>query len=418
MSLRDYQIRAVDAVDRAQLEGTRSLLIVAPTGAGKGHVIAHLARRQRSLVLVHREEIVRDLARRCAPASVRTLIAGDYDGPADAQVTVALVQSLHAADVVIPGLELIITDEAHHAVASTYRALYARHPDAIHVGLTATPARSDGVGLGDVYEEIHVAARPSELLERGLLAPISVLAPDSPSDSLADHAAAAYQRHADGRQAIVFVRTVGEARALAAEWPAPAAAITGSSRGRTESIEAFRRGELRALINVYVLTEGTDLPEAEVCVLARGCTSAATYLQIVGRVLRPLPGKRALLIDLRGVVHTHGLPHDDREYSLTGARGVGRATSALALRTCLSCWHVYRGDACPECGTAAPPPPPSRVVQRELRAVSYVDPRQHEGLLRALVRRFPNPQQARIVFFKKTGRWASKQEMSHAAKPQ
>lgn len=413
IALRDYQLAAVRAVDRAIVSGERSLLVVAPTGAGKGHVIAHLARRARSLVLVHRAEIVRDLAARCAPASVRTLIAGTYDGPADATVTVALVQSLHAGSVEIPGLELIVTDEAHHAVASTYRALYARHPQAFHVGLTATPSRSDGVGLGDVYDSLYVAARPSELLARGLLAPIRVLAPESASSTLADHAAAAYARHAAGRSAVVFVRGVAEAHALAAAWPEPAAAITGDSAGREDAIARFRRGELRALINVYVLTEGTDLPEADVCVLARGCTSAATYLQIVGRVLRPLPGKHAMLIDLRGVVHTHGLPHDDREWSLAGRTGSARA-STLAMRTCRACWYVYRGDVCPECQTAAPTTPPSRVTVRALGEVRTVAREEHGAYLRALVRRFPNPAQARVIFYRKTGAWPTREQMERA----
>lgn len=413
IALRDYQLAAVRAVDRAIVGGERSLLVVAPTGAGKGHIIAHLARRARSLVLVHRAEIVRDLAARCAPASVRTLIAGTYDGPADATVTVALVQSLHAGSVEIPGLEMIVTDEAHHAVADTYRALYARHPLAFHVGLTATPSRSDGVGLGDVFDSLYVAARPSELLARGLLAPIRVLAPDSASATLADHAAAAYTRHAAGRSAIVFVRTVAEAHALADAWPEHAVAITGDSVGRAGAIDRFRRREVRALINVYVLTEGTDLPEAEVCILARGCTSAATYLQIVGRVLRPLPGKHAMLIDLRGVVHTHGLPHDDREWSLAGRTGSARA-SALAMRTCRACWYVYRGDVCPECQTAAPPPPPSRVSVRALGEVRTVSREDQGAYLRALVRRFPNPAQARVIFWRKTGAWPTREQMERA----
>lgn len=413
MTLRDYQLAAVRAVDRAHVSGERSLLVVAPTGAGKGHVIAHLARRARSLVLVHRAEIVRDLAARCAPARVRTLVAGTYDGPEDATVTVALVQSLHAGSVEIPGLELIITDEAHHAVASTYRALYARHPHAFHVGLTATPSRSDGQGLGDVFDSLYVAARPSELLARGLLAPIRVIAPDSASSTLAEHAATAYARHAPGRSAVVFVRTVAEAHALAEAWPVPAAAITGDSAGRAEAIERFRRGELRALVNVYVLTEGTDLPEAEVCILARGCTSAATYLQIVGRVLRPLPGKHALLIDLRGVVHTHGMPLDDREWSLDGRTGSARAVS-LALRTCLACWHMYRGDVCPECRTPAPAPPPSRVSVRALGEVRQVSREDQGAYLRALVRKFPNPAQARVIFYRKTGAWPTREQMERA----
>jgi len=407
VTLRDYQARAVEVCEAA----TEPVLVVSPTGSGKGHMIAELARRAPTLVLAHREEIVRDLAQRVGHA--RTLVAGRWEGPATAPVTVALVQSLDAGAVTLPGLGRIVTDEAHHAVASTYRALYARHPGARHAGFSATPSRGDGRGLGDVYARLHVAATPRELLERGLLAPVTVLAPPTAGVALADDAARAYERYGDGRRAVVFVATVHEAEQLAARWPVPCGVVTGETRDRAELLARFAAGDLRTLINVYVLTEGTDVPEAEVCVLARGCTSAATYLQIVGRVLRPLPGKRALLVDLRGAVHVHGLPHDDRTWSLSGTTGRA-AVSVETLRTCRECWYVYRGAVCPACGAAPPAPKPPVVSVRPLREVVSVDPGRRAALLRGLCRKHSNPAQVRVIYWRMTGAWPTAEDLRNA----
>lgn len=305
--LRDYQARAVRDVDAAWMT-SRSVLLVLPTGAGKGTIAAHVLHEEterggRPLLLVHREEIVRDVARRIGGDDVATLVGGRLEGPDGARILCASVQSLAST-----GLDwrptLLLTDEAHHAVASTYRSLYARHPDARHLGLTATPMRRDKTALGDVYDELVTGPSAAELRDAGYLVPCAVVAPAAFGSLLADDPARAWAKWAIGRQGIVFAAGVDEAERLASVWPEPAAVIHGNTRDRAEILTKFRAGEVRTLINVFVLTEGTDLPSAEVCVIARGCESPATYLQMVGRVLRPSDGKRrALLLDLKGVVH-------------------------------------------------------------------------------------------------------------------
>ena len=408
-TLRPYQIRAVRDVDAAWLT-SRSVLLVLPTGAGKGTIAAHVLHEEterggRPLLLVHREEIVRDVARRIGGDDVATLIAGRLEGPEDARILCASVQSLAST-----GLDwrptLLLTDEAHHAVASTYRALYDRHPHARHLGLTATPMRRDRTALGDVYDELVTGPSPAELRDAGYLVPCDVVSPAAYGSLLADDPARAWKRWGGDRPTIVFAGTVDEAKRLAAEWPAPAAVIHGTSRGREKTIEAFRRGELRALVNVFVLTEGTDLPSAEVCVIARGCESPATYLQMVGRVLRPSPGKTsARLIDLRGVVHAHGLPYDARVYSLTG-KAISRPKDVLPLTTCKSCFTVFRSGplVCPLCGANQPRPPRPRVVSRELLANPALVPEGEKAAhWRALRARFPNPKQAFVIFRNRYG---------------
>ena len=128
-----------------------------------------------------------------------------------------------------------------------------------------------------------------------------------------------------------------------------------STATRDARLEAFASGDLDVITNVFVLTEGWDAPRAEICMLARGCTSTGTYLQMVGRVLRPSPGKSsARLIDLRGAVHDHGLPDEGRTFSLEGRAISG---GAAPVKTCPTCSLVVALaiQTCPGCGFAFPP---------------------------------------------------------------
>ena len=227
---------------------------------------------------------------------------------------------------------------------------FLRYPDARIVGLTATPERGDGCGLSACFDGIVVGATIKQLTDGGYLVPCEVLRPDKPlaPGEIAQNPVDAYVTHATGRQAVVFARSVAlaesysqefamrgiKAHAISAETPWPE---------RRLWISAFRRGSVRVLVNVYVLTEGFDAPEASCCILARGCGSAGMYLQMVGRVLRPAPGKKdAVLIDLRGVSHEHGRPDDDRDFGLDG-RGI-RLKDANSY--------------CPVCGAPRTPPDP------------------------------------------------------------
>lgn len=379
ISLRDYQVRAVDAAEEAFLHGARSVLVVAPTGAGKGTIAAwrlqaEVARGGRVLFLVHREEIVSDVASRLLRGGctdVATRAGGRLVGAPDARVQVCSVQTLTARPDARPAATLLVTDEAHHAVASTYRALYQAYPGVPHLGLTATPERTDRTALGDVFDQLVTVATVRELTSAGWLVPCDVIAPARGTDALACSPAEALARYAPRGRALVFCGTKAEAAELAAQHGG--ACVIGETRDRGDVIRAFRRGEIPFLTTVQVLTEGVDVPEAEVVILARGCSSVGMFMQITGRVLRPCAGKtRALLVDLRGAVHTHGLPDDDREFSLSG-RAIGKPKGD-PVRQCASCGRVARSwpGACPRCGAEAPPMPRQRVKPEAMAAVSSV----------------------------------------------
>ena len=322
MNLRDYQTRAVEQVGAAYREGSRSVCLVAPTGAGKSVLGMEVARRvierspsRRVLWIAHRRELISQ-----AQAHAENIL-----GPLVDRFGVATVQGL-AASGERPRADLMIFDEAHHAGAGAaeWHAVAADYASSWRLGLTATPARGDGSPLGDVFDRMVVAAQYSELVAAGHLVPCRVLRPDATVDGLAQDPVAAWLAHAGRRQGFLFARRVDECYDYAARLEAagiPAEVIESSTHAevREQHLRDFRRGAVRVLCSVYVLTEGVDVPAASVCLLARGAGHAGLFLQMVGRVLRPSPGKEdALLIDLPGLTYEHGFPTDDREYSLDG----------------------------------------------------------------------------------------------------
>lgn len=250
----------------------------------------------------------------------------------------------------------VLVHNCHHAVAETYAPILAALPTARVLGLTATPQRGDGKPLGDLFDDLVIGAQYSELLKAGHLVPCRVLRPEEHLGSdFARDPVEAWLEHAGTRQGFVFARSVEASRDIAKRLTAagvPAANVDGGLTQRTREgrLEAFRRGEIRVLTNVHVLTEGVDIPQAEVCMLARSPNAAGTYLQMVGRVLRPAPGKTtAMLIDLPGASHVHGIPTADREYSLTG-RSI--KTTGESLRVCPECGNTQPSALreCESCG--------------------------------------------------------------------
>ena len=238
--------------------------------------------------------------------------------------------------------------------------------------LTATPERSDGTALGDVFQEMVIGSTVRELTDLGFLVECDVKAA-SLGKSLAQDPVKAWLEHSGGRPGFVFAKSVAHSRDIVAGLVAAgvlAVHVDGTTaKGiRDRAVEDFRRGRIDVLCSMGVFTEGTDLPRATVCLLARAFTHASLYLQCIGRVLRPSPGKgRALIIDLIGSVHEHGLPDDERIWSLDGEPH-RLADSAQAVKQCDVCGCAYRPGppACPMCGAKAEPEAPPKIEERPL----------------------------------------------------
>lgn len=359
IKLRDYQRDAIDAVFAAWAGGMQRPAIVLPTGAGKTVVFASLIKEFRAkaikapgwrevkapgsrvIVLAHRDELVDQAIakiRAIAPdLNVGKVKAEDNETKSD--VMVCSVQTLASAarrrDVHLSALEvgeigLIITDECHHAAAVSYQKIYDAFPDALQLGVTATMARGDGVGLGSVWEDVVYRRSILNLISKGHLTDVRTVRVDLKEldmgsvgvsrgdwaagdlgkalmESEADTAIArAYREHAGDRQGIVFTPTVETAWAASQALNrayVKACVISGDTdRGDRHRIyERFRKGEIQVLVSCMVLTEGFDAPWAQVAVIARPTRNAALYTQMVGRVLRPWPDKtEALVLDLVG----------------------------------------------------------------------------------------------------------------------
>jgi DNA repair protein RadD len=362
--LRPHQSRALPEIEAAHREVKR-VCCVMPTGAGKsvlGRVWAarRVADLGAGLVLAHRIELLEQFKAHLALEGVDAgIVSPDHPSEPWKKVQCASLDTLVARGEV-PEAKWVIWDECHHSAAETWLPVLHAQPDALVLGLTATPQRSDGKPLGDIYERLVVGADYSELLRAGLLVPCRVRRPERylGSDFAADPVEALME-HARGRRGFIFSRTVTDAKSQAEQLRArgvSAACVEGkmSKKARDDAMDGFRTGRIDWLTNVHVLTEGVDVPNAEVCMLARSPQHAGTYLQMVGRVLRPADGKtEALLIDLPGCSHEHGIPTADRDYALSG-RSI--STKGEPLSVCLKCGYTQRAAerVCGECGFEKP----------------------------------------------------------------
>lgn len=279
----------------------------------------------------------------------------------------------------------ILVHNCHHYAASEWKKAIDVPGRAL--GLTATPERSDGRPL-DCFDTLVAGPKYSELIAAGHIVPCKVFRPDEAlARGIAQDPVRAYEAHGEGKQGFVFAPTVGVAHEWAqafreAGHPADVIEADTTPDERAALLKQFRDRRLRLLVNVYVLTEGVDVPAAEVCLLGRGCGHVSPYLQMVGRVLRPAADKEyGILIDLAGASYQHGLPTQDREYSLTdGIRNAPAVPGEPSLRVCISCGLTLQsGKPCP-CGFR-PEPQLVRptIYDMALREVCPDDV-QHEGI--------------------------------------
>lgn len=355
--LRDYQLAMVDGAVRAWTAGARSVLSQAPTGAGKSVCQAELVTRAlrqglQVLVAVHRIEILQQLARafRYHSGVIPELVVSgsrpDWSAPLLVGMNPTLARRLEWLP---PSLGIYIQDEAHHSVADTYAAVFEALPqDCIVSGWTATPVRSDGGGFRDQFDHLVSGPQTRWLIDNGHLSPYRYLSDPTPMQtkgvrriagdySIADLArandaatlsagvVASYRRHCPGTQAVTFAINLEHSQAIAAAFNQagiPAGHLDGETppEERHATVEQFRQGQLRVLTNVGLFGEGFDVPALEAVIMARPTCSLALFLQMVGRGLRFAPGKTARIIDLAGNWTRHGLPCDERTWSLDGVK--------------------------------------------------------------------------------------------------
>jgi DNA repair protein RadD len=365
-TLRPYQQRASAQALAALSEGKR-VLVVAPPAAGKttigGDVVVQMNQclPAKTLWVAHRIELVEQAAERLREEGLRVgIISGDGVSDPDAPIQVATIQTL--LRVKVEGVGFVVLDEVHHYSATDWRQAHEAYPHARLLGLTATPQRDDGQGLGDIFNHLVVAATYSELLASGHICPCpreNVLAPP-PTETgydLALDPLKAWKRYGQERSTLAFASNVADALRYSKEFHEAgivSAVLDGhdSRDHRKLVLDDFASGHLRVLWSVGILTEGTDLPRTAAILLGRECSMQRTFLQITGRGLRTHKSKSDLIIiDLVGATLRHGLPAEDRIYSLTDPEPI-RRTSPQPMRQCLECGHTIPSffRRCPDCG--------------------------------------------------------------------
>lgn len=358
--LRPYQHDLVEQTV-ATFVDVRSVCMQLGTGGGKtatAAVILERARQKgyRSLFLAHLDELITDTHARLKSAGIRAgfVQAGRPSDP-EAPVQVASLQTLHMRGE-RPPADLVILDECHRAMGTSVRGILDWYAKASLLGLTATPQRGDGQPLGDVFERLICGPNNAWLTEQGYLVPCDLRAPGNPrGNALSMCPADAYNEYTPGRRGIVFAANITHAKQLLAKFGPRAALFVGDTkRAEREALRAaVKRGAIDVLIGVGVFVEGFDLPELEAVILARPFSVTGSFLQAIGRGLRPAKGKKkCTVLDLRGAWQMHGLPDERRIWSLEG-EAVKRAEKLAAMTRCPDCFAVFRpARACPRCGAA------------------------------------------------------------------
>jgi DNA repair protein RadD len=296
-------------------------------------------------------------------------------------VQVGMVQTVARRLEAIPAPALLVVDEAHHAVAGTWAKIAATWPNAKILGVTATPERLDGRGLGEAFDKMVIGPDVRELIDAGHLASYRYLAPDTAidlshirsiggdynsadleravdQDGITGDAAAHYLKHLPGRTAIAFCVTIAHAEHVALRFRdsgIPAASVDGTMSlvQRHNLVNKLRDGDIRVLTSCDLVSEGFDAPAVGGAILLRPTQSFALFRQQVGRCLRPKSDKStAVIIDHVGNVFRHGLPDAPHEWSLDSKKRTpaDRQEAATSCRTCKACDVVFpKGTSRDDC---------------------------------------------------------------------
>lgn len=397
-TLRPYQIEALQQVDAAIASGACAPLLVLPTGSGKTVIAAELICRERDagrrvLFLAPRRELVHQTCEKLHDCGVShgVLMAGaEHLHVRDADVQVGSIDTIIARTrsgrLCMPEFDIVIVDEAHLSVTDVRQKLMSTWPNALRLGMTATPTRKDGRALGLLYDALIEPATTAALTAQGYLCPVRYFSVSKPDLARVRTVAGDYNagdldavmnqavlvgdivehwlRHAGGRRTVVFCTSIDHSAAMAGEFLRAGVAAEHVDAGtpqaqRAATFQRFRSGDTQVLTNCFLASYGFDLPALSCVVMARPTKSLMLWLQMLGRGLRPAPGKSdCVLLDHSGSVHMHGFAADPREWTLDGtmalaapAKGARGEISTPKVIECPECHACFSGTrVCPECG--------------------------------------------------------------------
>ena len=413
MQLRPYQSALVDRIRFEYQQGRRSVLMVLSTGGGKTCIFSHIAQAaarkgNRVAILVHRQELLDQASRALTSMGVsHGIIAAGRGMDLSHAVQVASVGTVARRLHLLPQsfLQLLVIDEAHHSNAGTWAKVVQHFHAAKLLGVTATPCRGDGRGLGEHYQAMVQGPSAAWLTDNGYLAPAKVFAPPG-FDSAGlrkrmgdfDLAQAAdrvqmgdclthYRQHLSGQTAIAFCCSVAHAEAVAALYQRngiAAASIDGSMKAadRRQLLADLAIGRIKVLTSCSLIGEGVDVPSVGGCILLRPTQSVGLHLQMIGRCLRPQEGKTAVVLDHVGNTLRLGHHLEDREWTLDGVKKRDR-DQAPSVKVCPQCFATSSSAAqvCRDCGHVFAPQEPRelKVVEGELKELAVQARKREQG---------------------------------------
>ncbi|MEI2780926.1 MAG: DEAD/DEAH box helicase [Candidatus Competibacter sp.] len=361
MELKPRQIEAYNAVNEHLTSGINKQLVALPTGVGKTVLGCHIANTfKSSLFLVHRKELIDQTARTMRAICPEIEIGEVANGIVNIKpFTIGMIQTAVNR---LPKLdknlfEMMIIDEAHHAMAKTWKQVAEHFDTRLRLGLSATPDRADGAPLANLFDKIVYQMSVAAAVKEGYLcqprcfqyrtdvniSSVKNAAGDFRSNDLSrmvntqkrnDLVLKCYMDKSIGRKALGFAVDIAHAKALAttfrdegirAEW------VSGDDSDREEKIELFRRNEIQVLFNAMLLTEGFDMPDIETILMARPTQSKVLFTQMAGRGLRLFDGKDyCLIMDFVDLTNKHNLATSWALFDSKGCYPVGEMSDPFA----------------------------------------------------------------------------------------
>lgn len=386
IELRPYQADLVRDTGAA-LRQHRSVLLQLPTGGGKTALAAHMLGRyaetgKRAIFCCHRIEILEQACEAFESLGIPfgVVAPGKHPNPYY-PIHICSIDTLRARirrGKSMPPADLVCIDEGHHAVSPTWQFVLNHYAAQRWLFLSATPERMDGRGLGDVAETMICGPTVEWLIQNGYLAQYDAYAPSAPDlagthtargdyvqaeveakmdkPSITGDAIGHYLKICPGKRAIAFCVSIKHSKHVAQQFQAAgvlAMHVDGETPrdDRRAIMDEFRRNEIQVLTSVDIFGEGVDVPGLDASILLRPTKSLGLCLQQIGRCLRATDGKRAIILDHAGNLARHGLPDDEREWTLDGRKAKKRGEAIIAVKTCPQCFACHRpAPACPTCG--------------------------------------------------------------------
>ena len=395
--LRYDQLELLTETSEALVAGYKSVLLQLATGGGKTVIAGEIARRiapgtpegrHAALFLVHRRELIQQAYNTLSQfglGKMTGVVAHGYPVTPWAKFQIGsiptMVRRLDQLSWLKP--RLLFFDEAHHVRAASWEKVADHYAGVSRIGLTATPARLDGKGLGTHFDHMVVGPSYQELVGVNALASCTTFTVKSRYDRsqlrvrggdyskedlakldnlpvIAD-VLKSFEKHCRDRRTLIFHLSVAASQRAAERFRAMgyrAEHVDGETPPdvRDKIFGRFQRGDTQVLMNVMLATEGYDCPGCDAVMVARPTKSVVLWKQMGGRGMRPKPGGGDMvMVDLFGNVDDLGDPDSDIEWSLDeGVNEDSVEKARLAGRSCENCGYRYKGQTCPLCGTEAP----------------------------------------------------------------